>query len=712
MPSNNYNILFRTSDSKTIDNLLQSDGEQANTDTTATPSGTEITPGTVYFTSDGHIIYDLDSTHRLWMGKEAMTAIYANLDSDGNSIVDTYLTKADGVTNVSWDNNNLKLQQTINKKTSDILQCSAGDGIVLTAAAGSLTITNTATDALSGSPGAGKTITAFNQVNGAVSATFENISITKSQVSDFPTNVSDFENDVGYLTSYTETDPTVPAWAKASTKPSYSWTEITDKPSTFTPASHTHGNITNTGELDTASCAVVTDANKKITVANLTVSSATAETDTATTFVYSVTQDSQGKITVKTRPLPTYNNYTLPLAASGTRGGIQIGYSTSGKNYAVQLSNEKAYVNVPWTDTTYTVATGDTNGQIKITPSSGSAYNVSVKGLGSNAYTSTAYAPLASPGLTGTPTAPTATAGTNTTQIATTAFVQTAVSQSFAANDAMVFKGTLGTAGSVTSLPIEKYSAGWTYRVATAGTYAGEYCEVGDMLIAIQDGPTSGTSVIDTDWAKIEHNIDGALYKTSSIAYTGGKVLVSSGADGAVKEGTTSTENVVKTVTFNAGSVPTLDENNIAADDITAWNAGSTPTLGTAFSVPNVTANTSVTASKVTKTDNTVVKTISQAASTSSVIGTVSNGVLTFSKAITAVGAVSAGSTVTASAVTITDVTASKVTLGTAFSIPNVTDVGSTPSLSYTPRSIPNVTSVGTVPSLSTTTQSVITNIS
>lgn len=45
------------------------------------------------------------------------------------------------------------------------------------------------------------------------------------------------------------------------------------------------------------------------------------------------------------------------------------------------------------TNTTYTIATGDSNGQIKVTPSSGSAYNVSVKGLGSAAYTaSTAYA--------------------------------------------------------------------------------------------------------------------------------------------------------------------------------------------------------------------------------------------------------------------------------------------------------------------------------
>ena len=45
------------------------------------------------------------------------------------------------------------------------------------------------------------------------------------------------------------------------------------------------------------------------------------------------------------------------------------------------------------TNTTYTFATGDSNGQIKVTPSGGAAQNVSVKGLGTAAYTdSTAYA--------------------------------------------------------------------------------------------------------------------------------------------------------------------------------------------------------------------------------------------------------------------------------------------------------------------------------
>lgn len=48
------------------------------------------------------------------------------------------------------------------------------------------------------------------------------------------------------------------------------------------------------------------------------------------------------------------NNYSLPLATASLRGGIQVGYAANGRNYPVQLSGEKAYVNVPWTDTNTT----------------------------------------------------------------------------------------------------------------------------------------------------------------------------------------------------------------------------------------------------------------------------------------------------------------------------------------------------------------------
>jgi len=53
------------------------------------------------------------------------------------------------------------------------------------------------------------------------------------------------------------------------------------------------------------------------------------------------------------------NNYSLPAGSSSTRGGFKIGYSENGKNYPVEVSSEKMYVNVPWVDTNT-----DTNTQL------------------------------------------------------------------------------------------------------------------------------------------------------------------------------------------------------------------------------------------------------------------------------------------------------------------------------------------------------------
>ena len=41
-----------------------------------------------------------------------------------------------------------------------------------------------------------------------------------------PAKTSDLTNDSGFITGYTETDPTVPAWAKAASKPSYTADEV------------------------------------------------------------------------------------------------------------------------------------------------------------------------------------------------------------------------------------------------------------------------------------------------------------------------------------------------------------------------------------------------------------------------------------------------------------------------------------------------------
>lgn len=63
-------------------------------------------------------------------------------------------------------------------------------------------------------------------------------------------------------------------------------------------------------------------------------------------------------------------DYQLPAATDSALGGIKTGYAASGNNYPVQLDgSDKAYVNVPWTDTdtTYSPATTSSNGLMSST---------------------------------------------------------------------------------------------------------------------------------------------------------------------------------------------------------------------------------------------------------------------------------------------------------------------------------------------------------
>lgn len=98
---------------------------------------------------------------------------------------------------------------------------------------------------------------------------------------------------------------------------------------------------------------------------------------------YKVQLDSSGNAYVN---VPwTDNNTTYNEATADTLGLVKIGYASNGKNYAVLLANGKMYVNVPWTDnnTTYTQATSDKLGLVKIGYSAtGKNYPVVLDGSG------------------------------------------------------------------------------------------------------------------------------------------------------------------------------------------------------------------------------------------------------------------------------------------------------------------------------------------
>lgn len=210
-------------------------------------------------------------------------------------------------------------------------------------------------------------------------------SVPWSGVTNAPTKLSQFNNDAGYLTSVPEQ-----TWESITGKPTFatvatsgSYNDLTNKPTI--PSAYT---------LPTASSTVlggvkigsgINISSGAISATYLSVGAAAAShTHTASQVTGLATVATSGSYNDLTNKpsIPSLSGYatqswvtsqgyltSIPAATSSAYGGIQIGYTTSGKNYAVQLSNGKAYVNVPWTDTntnyyptTFTWANGTTAG--------------------------------------------------------------------------------------------------------------------------------------------------------------------------------------------------------------------------------------------------------------------------------------------------------------------------------------------------------------
>ena len=96
-------------------------------------------------------------------------------------------------------------------------------------------------------------------------------------------------------------------------------------------------------------------------------------------ITYTRGDDTTGTITTQDTTYPEMTGATA--SANGTKGLVPA--PSSGKqNYFLRGDGTWAFLE----GTTYTIATGDNNGQIKVTPSSGGAYNVTVKGLNTAAY--------------------------------------------------------------------------------------------------------------------------------------------------------------------------------------------------------------------------------------------------------------------------------------------------------------------------------------
>lgn len=113
--------------------------------------------------------------------------------------------------------------------------------------------------------------------------------------------------------------------------------------------------------------------------------------------------------------------------------------------------------------------------------------------------------------------------GTASTTILNTQQIVEYVGNAFAANDAMRYKGTISysngnyTTHTVAGVEVQgfptKCEVGDTYRVTSQGTYAGQTCSAGDLLICIQDGTGSSLNT-SAYWTAVEANINGRVKHT------------------------------------------------------------------------------------------------------------------------------------------------------------------------------------------------------
>lgn len=154
-------------------------------------------------------------------------------------------------------------------------------------------------------------------------------------------------------------------------------------------------------------------------------------------------------------------------------------------------------------------------------------------------------------------TATTQTQSDNSTKIATTAYVDTAIGN---LPEPMVFKGSLGTGGTITALPTaEASNEGHTYKVIKDGTYAGQAAKIGDTFIStgsrwelIPSGDEPSGTV-----TSITLNATSPIAIDNSAAITTSGIRTISHASSGVSAGTYKSVTVNSTGHVTGGTNPT-----------------------------------------------------------------------------------------------------------------------------------------------------------
>jgi len=163
----------------------------------------------------------------------------------------------------------------------------------------------------------------------------------------------------------------------------------------------------------------------------------------------------------------------------------------------------------------------------------------------------------------------------------------------------MVFKGTLGTGGTITTLPTAAASnEGYTYKVITAGTYASQTAKVGDVFVSNGSAWVlipAGDDIEDT-WRAI--NVNGTQLKGNGI--TSGAINFKNGGNVTV----TGSGSDITLGVASGYSIPSTTQQTAWTNKQDALDAQTAYTAkGTSTKVPTITTNALGQVTAITETD-------------------------------------------------------------------------------------------------------------
>lgn len=385
----------------------------------------------------------------------------------------------------------------------------------------------------------GVSITQNNVANIATQTAYNALTNKIATKNDIPTQTSQLTNNSGYITSsvdnltnYTKTNDL----SEVATSGSYE--DLSDKPTIPSKMS----DLTNDNNFVSDASYVHTDNNYTSTEKNkLSGIASGAEVNVQSNWTETNTSSDAY---IKNKPtIPTVNNGKLIIQKNGTdvktftaNQSSNVTANITVPTQVSELTNDSGYTtntgtitkvqangtdvassgtaNIPAATTSkYGVtklssATNSTSEVLAATPKAvKAAYDLAAsKGAGTITGVSVNGTSVATSGvanITSVPasvlsgaipsavTATTQISSDNSAKIATTAFVKTAIDN---LPEPMVFKGSLGTGGTITSLPTNgTATVGDTYKVITDGTYASKAAKVGDTFICLTKTSSANT---------------------------------------------------------------------------------------------------------------------------------------------------------------------------------------------------------------------------